>query len=402
MDIVTNNIAKFCSLPTPYIAGVTAAIGFINYYFMFAVKAPRIHCKEGEFKNFIRQNVPIINEKYWPTMWCFEARFQSVLASLIRSFIVPPAPYTREIFTLKDGGEVALDWLEPMKSSVDMQDATILFLPGLTGDSKCEYVRATSLAVQKSGFRIVVFNYRGIGGIELKTPRTYSANNIDDLTEVVGHIKSKHPDTILGGIGVSMGGLLLGSFLSSNEQYVHKYFSAAMLISVPWNLIATTQNIEKPYLNRLLCSYLAKCLCNLVENSSNMLSSSSHKWDYNQVIKSKTIREFDANYTIKLFEHESVDEYYKKASLHDKLDRIRVPCLCLSAADDPFCLESDLPLESADSVENLAILVTVKGGHIGFLEGIWPFSNSNEFMFRIIDQYFSSIFKNNNYEKYNS
>lgn len=56
--------------------------------------------------------------------------------------------------------------------------------------------------------------------------------------------------------------------------------------------------------------------------------------------QSKTIREFDSNYTIKLFEHESVDDYYKKASLHDKLDRIRVPCLCLNAADDPFCLES--------------------------------------------------------------
>lgn len=43
---------------------------------------------------------------------------------------------------------------------------------------------------------------------------------------------------------------------------------------------------------------------------------------------------------MKLFGHESVEEYYKKASLHDKLDRIKVPCLCLSAADDPFCLES--------------------------------------------------------------
>lgn len=59
--------------------------------------------------------------------------------------------------------------------------------------------------------------------------------------------------------------LLLGSFLSSNEQHTHKHFSAAMLLSVPWNLMKTTQNIEKPYLNRLLCSYLAKCLCNLVE-----------------------------------------------------------------------------------------------------------------------------------------
>lgn len=149
---------------------------------------PRIHCKEGEFKNFICQNIPIINEKYWPTIWCFEARFQSVLASLIRSFVVPPAPYTRyilyfthiivliiliyffyrEIFTLKDGGEVALDWLEPNDHPNNMNDATILFLPGLTGDSKCEYVRATSLAVHKSGFRIAVFNYRRIGGVDLK------------------------------------------------------------------------------------------------------------------------------------------------------------------------------------------------------------------------------------------
>lgn len=64
---------------------------------------------------------------------------------------------------------------------------------------------------------------------------------------------------------ISLNSLLLGSFLSSNEHYIHNYFSAAMLISVPWNLMATTKNIEKPFLNRMLCSYLAKCLCNLVE-----------------------------------------------------------------------------------------------------------------------------------------
>lgn len=123
-----------------------------------------------------------------------------------------------------------------------------------------------------------------------------------------------------------------------------------------------------------------------------------------------------------MFGHDSVEKYYNLASLHDKLDRIQVPCLCLSASDDPFCLESgkniitllslflkvilsylfilDIPLESADDIENLAILVTARGGHIGFLEGVWPFSNHNEFMFRLIDQYFSSIFKNHNYKKF--
>lgn len=38
MEILTNSIAKFCSLSPSCIAGVTAAVGFINYYFMFAVK----------------------------------------------------------------------------------------------------------------------------------------------------------------------------------------------------------------------------------------------------------------------------------------------------------------------------------------------------------------------------
>lgn len=86
--------------------------------------------------------------------------------------------FFREIFQLKDGGEVALDWLEPTKHPNDMKDITILFLPGLTGDSKCEYVRATSLTVQKSGFRVVVFNYRGIGGIELKVIINKAPNNL--------------------------------------------------------------------------------------------------------------------------------------------------------------------------------------------------------------------------------
>lgn len=63
------------------------------------------------------------------------------------------------------------------------------------------------------------------------------------------------------------------------------------------------------------------------------------------VLQSKTIREFDSNYTIKLFGHESVESYYKKASLHDKLDRIQIPCLCLTAADDPFCLEPGITIK---------------------------------------------------------
>lgn len=38
MNILTNSITKLCAMPPSSIIVVTAAVGFINYYFMFAVK----------------------------------------------------------------------------------------------------------------------------------------------------------------------------------------------------------------------------------------------------------------------------------------------------------------------------------------------------------------------------
>jgi len=54
------------------------------------------------------------------------------------------------------------------------------------------------------------------------------------------------------------------------------------------------------------------------------------------LLQSKTIREFDSSYTAKQFGYKDVDSYYTDATIHDKLDKIEVPLLCLSAGDDPF------------------------------------------------------------------
>lgn len=54
------------------------------------------------------------------------------------------------------------------------------------------------------------------------------------------------------------------------------------------------------------------------------------------LLQSKTIKEFDANFTSKHFGFEDVEHYYRTATLHDKLHKITTPILCLSAADDPF------------------------------------------------------------------
>ncbi|VDL68523.1 unnamed protein product [Nippostrongylus brasiliensis] len=58
--------------------------------------------------------------------------------------------------------------------------------------------------------------------------------------------------------------------------------------------------------------------------------------DFNNVLKSVTIREFDTRFTAPLFGYDSVDHYYDHAAPNKKVKKIPIPTLCLNADDDCF------------------------------------------------------------------
>lgn len=103
--------------------------------------------------------------KFWPTFWCVESRAQTVFASLLRQQVLPKLIYRREMLTLNDGGEIALDWSD---HKCDDNAPVILILPGLTGASQSEYIKCLVAAANNFGARVVVFNNRGLGGVALK------------------------------------------------------------------------------------------------------------------------------------------------------------------------------------------------------------------------------------------
>lgn len=115
--------------------------------------------------------------------------------------------------------------------------------------------------------------------------------------------------------------------------------------------------------------------------------------------QSKTIKEFDSHFTSKHFGYKDVHSYYAQATLHNKLHKIKVPLLCLSAADDPFQPLDAIPIKAAEKSSHVAILITARGGHIGFLEGWWP-ANKDQYMGRLFSQFFSAALFDPNNEFY--
>ncbi|KAG4073476.1 hypothetical protein HA402_000700 [Bradysia odoriphaga] len=387
------------------------AIGYIVYYLTVIVKRPKLAVSEGAFKEFLLKNVPTIESKFWPTIWCVEGRVQTVFASILRSTIFPTIHYRREILTLKDGGEVALDWME---EGCKKLSPLILILPGLSGESHSDYVRCLVVAAQEIGVRAVIFNNRGLGGVKLKTPRLYCASNIEDLSEVVNHIKKLNLGVRLGATGISMGGLVLGNYLAEKSEESSKTFTACQVISVPWNVqkgcavnlcsdaekskyyfqLTGSDSIETPYLNSLLSRHSARNLCKTLSKGDVLRNG---EFDIDAILQSKSIKEFDSSFTSKHFGFKDVKQYYGTATLHDKLHKMTTPLLGLSAADDPFQPLNDIPVNAALNSSHVAIVVTTRGGHIGFLDGIWPIGK-DQFIARVFSQYFAAtLFDDRNF-----
>ncbi|KAL7673285.1 hypothetical protein ACOME3_008151 [Neoechinorhynchus agilis] len=96
--------------------------------------------------------------------------------------------------------------------------------------------------------------------------------------------------------------------------------------------------------------------------------------DINRIRNAKCAREFDNAYTIPVYGYPDVDYYYRNASFHDKLHQIAIPTVYMNALDDIFSPAKILPLKSIQNCDNVAMITTDYGGHIGYAKDLSPYS----------------------------
>ena len=57
---------------------------------------PSISCS-GKMHSFLEAHCPVFSEKFWPTVWCIEARAQTIIYSVFGKR--PPVPYEKYVFS---------------------------------------------------------------------------------------------------------------------------------------------------------------------------------------------------------------------------------------------------------------------------------------------------------------
>jgi predicted alpha/beta-fold hydrolase len=290
-------------------------------------------------------------------------------------------------------------------------DAPLLVLfPGLTGGSGDAYVRHCVASARARGVRAVVFNSRGTADSPVLTPRFYSASFTQDAREVVAHVRRVYPRAQgVYAVGWSLGGNILLRYLAEEGEREDGEaaaeaaaaeaaggggglgaasaaaspagascppsggLDAAVSLCNPFDLTLSNAHLKRGFFGRLYDANLAASLKRIFARHAAVFDEARAAGALpagvlpERVPEVRTIADFDAWVTAPTFGWPSVARYYAASSSSLAVPRVRVPLLCVQAADDPIAPEHAIPRAALAANPRCALVVTRTGGHLGWV-----------------------------------
>ena len=243
---------------------------------------------------------------------------------------------------------------------------TVILLHGLEGSSTSGYMQLMLRDLSALGWTGLALNARSCSGEPNLQAASYSSGDYRDLSWLLplpcggeGRGEGITPGPVFA-VGFSLGASVLLNFLANDPNASR--LDAAVAVSTPFELargvgfIDSGSLLARAYLQRFLPAMKAKALAKATQHPG--------RFDVKAIAATARIRDFDHLVTAPLFGFTSAEAYYARCSTGPQLDAIRTPTMLLSASDDalaPPAFETKNPA--------IDVLVTRRGGHVGFVEG---------------------------------
>ncbi|KAK4486558.1 hypothetical protein RD792_009243 [Penstemon davidsonii] len=178
-----------------------------------------------------------------------------------------------------------------------------------------------------------------------------------DISEVVEHVHNRYPRANIYAVGWSLGANILVRYVGQESHSCP--LSGAVSLCNPFNLVIADEDFRKGF-NVVYDKALANALRKIFMRHALLFEDIGGEFNIPLAANAKSIREFDDGLTRVSFGFKSVDDYYSKSSSTDSVK---------NAENDPIAPSRGIPREDIQKNPNCMLVVTPKGGHLGWVAG---------------------------------
>ncbi|KAH1191393.1 Embryogenesis-associated protein EMB8 [Glycine max] len=291
--------------------------------------------------NAVVSKCKILHGRYFATPWLCSPHLQTLFLNYFGR--PPPLKYTKQLFSTADGETIALDWLSTSHVSGDVasEDESVpivVVIPGLTSDSSSQYIKHLAYHTAKRGWKVVICNHRGFGGVSITSGFSYNAGWTEDIRAVVNYLHKEKSMAPLFVVGTSIGANILVKYLGEDGENIP--VAGAVAVCSPWDLLIGDRYIRRRRVQKIYDKAIAFGLQDYAKLHQSHFSRNAN-WE--GIEKSFTVRDFDDHATRVVAKYESVDTFYRRCSSSTYVQSVSVPLLCISALDDPICTTEAIP-----------------------------------------------------------
>lgn len=238
----------------------------------------------------------------------------------------------------------------------------IILVHGFNSSSDSNYIVKNTYHLISEGYRVFAFNSRGTK-TPLLTPIFFNIGWTCDLKDCLDYVLINYPGYV-SMVGFSLGGNWTAKLLTELDPIYFTRVRCGIGISIPFDFYKLNAYMHKwPYIsiNRIL-----------VKNMKKYFLGHDVLAPYFDIIrKCTTIKELDTNVTCKIFGIKNLESFYKDGSCGKYIEKISIPFMVINSSDDPVVPVASIPLDKIKESENLILLLTKRGGHLGFLGYNW-------------------------------
>jgi hypothetical protein len=251
--------------------------------------------------------------------------------------------------------------------------ATMLLLHGLEGSSDAHYMRGMADKAWCRGYNVVRLNQRNCGGTEHLSRGLYHSGLTADPLFVLRELIDRDRLPRIAVAGYSLGGNLALKLAGELGAEAPQELRAVCAVSPAIDLEACVRSIER----RENYAYQWNFVRNLKGRLRRKARAFPDAWNVAGLGRIWTIRAFDDRYTAPHHGFAGASDYYHRASAMRVVDRIRIPALVVTAADDPFVPVEPFNRPAVRGNPYVTTVITSHGGHCGFVaeangyDGYW-------------------------------